>query len=1573
MTSIVPESPGLLGPTTAAVPGALGPTPSAPAPAPVPLKKKQPQPPLKPAAPVKPELKPPNGPLVPALQQIGFHGGIGDFAQNVVKVVQDHQARFGYTPSAAAVLQQATQTQPPKVEPVNPVLDNPGRLLNGLLGNARAGAYDQFMQMHGAQINELLSNPATKGQAAAALTQAKQIDAMSRKQAAGGDIGDVAVGLYVHAPTRAAKFAARTGYALGQDTAALTEWGATGGRKGSASFGHLEDVAPAVAQVVKGFVYSPVGLYRIAAAAHQDLAALDPTNPKHLGQSDTSFKHLRAIGGSLVDQFIQDLNHPGDNAGNLFLDGLAVGSLGVGTVTRLGRFGGAIAEGEGLRAAAAAARAPHPLRTYTLSKDGIQAQIRLPQNPLFRTAAEWYLDNAQARLDRKTGVGTPVATDLFGNPMDRLLPGGSLSAKARAWADEHRLQRFNPLGTERFIGRAYSIQKQNEYAALSAANVLLHDIAGSSVRQTRMATLIPDRVMKGLTPAESKALEVLSWDLTKGTDPFTRARQVAEFVVNGGLGDDPVLRSNWRKQLRLIDQAKKAYDNPRPRLLHALDVVREVTAQQELLKGELPYGLAAQTAENRIVRQGALVQHFEDLAPRLAAGEEVFRTAPHGGVEAKIGEQWVPLNRNSPDSWYYKVQQKGKPQQRIGQGFARVGDTGLSPATTPSELKHYYTGDAFIRGDYRIDVHNLAGEQLAKTARAFVQWTTWKDAWNHGIKQQRPGYIPVRDVRDMPDELRRAFQQFEDEHIDVREAAALPEDVLNWLSPKTAEGKNVRWVDPLLFGNAIRRMPPTGAGAKAAARVNDALRPVIFYASPKYMLNALGNYGMLWLDQGFGRSYTNLLRAMQLDKTLSPEDLARVKAHVGVGRSESYVSPRSGHINQALAEFWSKMTDEKFRYASWIHYARAKGYETPADWHSLLTDKTHASDLNDVNRRANEALVVFDRMHPWEKAALRNFIFVYPWQRGAFLWSFRTLFEHPAKSALLATLGQDAYNDETWLKHATEWVKRAGYIPLDWSPDGSKVHVWSSMSFNTFQTLADVEQTLAAAVKGDKYASTGDLLGPPGQFAVHALTGRDQYGNQYPGSQIAGALRDTVGIIPQIAAAKNAMKKKPGGPTKLDIENLNALVTQENKLIKEVATQPGALGGFGRLIWGADSWLNMPAIAARYWRDAPPAERHKHEMQLVAKMLKAQGEFLNQPVPQDVRRAVKLQGEYAWYVKQRLLADQIDAPSEKQALAWKIDFYRQQGVIDQQTADQLHRDTANLKGPDIKAASAAVDVKYGHADAYAQWHDDVHRQNGAITNFDFRMSQLNRVGVAPKRVYKADPAQKLAYARAYVAYVNGRQKLVDNKATQEQLRLYDDLHDKPVDGLPSVTRFALTEGTTNEITKRTAGNVNAAWSSLSRAEKAALGVDTSEAVSNGWHFYNRFVKAVREQGGSVNRAQKLGMAKVTQQQYPGFMQDWLYSHRSKAERFQLTPFYRDMPERELFDQAVLAPARRISAAIVQAEKNGIPKAQKNGRELWHAYLDETLLPWLREHPELRREIAPLGAGFLRGLVNRGNA
>lgn len=1640
----------------------------------------------------------PAGPPVPVLAAQGYWGSIGEFAERVQVVTDAHERMRGFRPKPDEVFRLATSpvpthdlpavVNPPAVRAAEALTPSP-RLLKGVFAASVSGTLDEFLERHGPALRLLMRDPKMRAETERALDEAGALDDLYKRTAGQGGPEEI-VRAVALAPIRAAKWGYRVERALEADAWDAHEYAQSGGKRGSIEFPRTAEASTAAHQVVTGLVWAIPGLVRLASDVGADVTAAQlraiekTTGREAAGRADFSFKGSRRAAREQADFFTQMLAHPEENIGNIALTVFGGASSVAGTGARAGRAGAALRAGQGVRAALGAATAPHPLRTFRLSKGTYGEDIALSVNPLTAYLQERRLIRRQRRLD-----GEPVGRTLDGTPIDTLAPSDRFGQWAAAVLADSKIGRA--YSAEGQIGRAGNIRRQIEYRGLLGLKAELDDAAGAGIRRTRLEPFLPENVARGLTVGEQKALQALSWD-----DPHPLAAEEAfhQRMIERGIG----IASEHKKQIALLQLARGAVENPSPRFLRALDVMGRTVAETERLR--LRLGLTVDRAEARVAKAGQVLRgervlpasreealaRLEKLerahdaaldeiaaaqwgpidkaevarrnlgnakAARQAAGRTrsgrrsgasgaKARALPTVTAErrARVTEQlaaavaanpneptlrrWVeraeeidwlreiaypmpgdpspigqPPRRVSPTSWYTPTLRTGKARQRgtaAGPPQRVAGPLGWAQPGGLRELRHQFEGDALKMGDLRVDTTTLVGDGYARTARTVQVLDEWQAAWDAGTPERTsPRDLPIRDVRDAPEHLRRSASDLYDGLVDDPDALALPDTLREWLMPAKVEPhENVKYLDPVLLGDLAKAPVPVGWSAKVMERANNVLRPWIFYFWPRYYLNKLGNRAMLALDQGFLRSGESIAKALAAEDNLSPSALAKLRSLTGQTRSVSYVNPRSGPINSALAEWWSKVTDRDERGASWLYYADRKGYRTWEQVESLLMDETLKRDLVEVTRRSDEALVALDRLSPWEKANLRHLIFVYPWQRGAFLWTFRTVLEHPAKTAILSALGQAAASDDEFLKFAPEWMRRRGYIAFGPGPGG--VIVADPTSINTFATMGDAYQTLRAGVTGDRYAALGDLFGPPGQFAVHAALGADENGNQYPGGQWFAAARAVLNTIPPLAAIERNRRGEGEPLAELDIADRASLRKRLNSALRQTVFTPGAFGGFGQLIAGGltPRGLNLDAAAARYWRDAPAKQRQQREIDLQVRMLALQQTFLEERMPTDDDidkvlaaplndlKANLPRGVWQAVVDGLRLTQAREAfrdenggdtPTLAERVGITIDYLARAGRITKAETASLHDDARGLTTrPDLLDFEAALLVEHGHARELAAWQERVSTLVALERPEDFaaRLDFLTDAGLS-ERGGEPDARTRAGYGRAYVAYIAERDRLRAAGAEPWELRAFDDSNDQPMPGgMPSLARFRLSEGSTADQRQRLARLASRSWETLTRAEKAAMGRTTPETISEAWAAYDRSLAAVREaSGGEVNAEQRQLVAKALDRTYPGFLTDWQYAQKTRAERFAASPMFRALPERTAFRNGVLVPARQIAAAVASSESPGA--ASDAASKVWRKYVTDKLMPWLRDHPRLAAALEPYGPDFLEGMVTNG--
>lgn len=1491
-----------------------------------------------PVVPVQhPPMVKPQGPPVAPLLPLGWAGTIQQFNATVQQIHDQAVKINGVPPDPATMLSQAI-AKPPTSEQFSIADDltlGGPPVLKALIGNAKAGGYGTFMEQHGDQVNALLTDPSTRAEATAALAVAKQYDTTNQIEERGGTLSSVAKDLGAavgEAPFKAAKKIAQTVWATDKDVKLADTYVISRGKEGSLSFPHLTETAPAVAQVVKGLVYSPAGLVDVGKAVGEDVVAA--------AHGDFAFKNTVRIAEQTKNQFLLDLAHPQGRAGYLAMDLFGFASLGAGAAARFGRVGSALGEDASIGGVLKAGLAPHPLRTVTLSKGDFSENVSLAMSPLAQLIQQYApvigLKARQAALDSDTAGET-----LAGDPLVTIGPNDPVTRFVK-----------NALAPERTIGRAGDIRRGIEYKAAMGMKASLDQAIGSGVRQTVIGKLLPDSWDKGLSKGEVKAIQALSWD---DPNPLSAEEHFHQQMLEQGEGDADA----HKQQIALLGLARQALENPSPRFQSVLDHVVRITAETQKMRIDL--GLSEASAENRVARAGAILR------------DENVVKMEDGSFGVKIGDEVVPLNRQSPDSFYSPISLRDKGQRvqpRSGPTATGPSSFGIGPPVPLTEIRHEMTGAALRDGDFRTDAHHLAGEGYARTVKASQALTEWQRACKGASETKTSDHdIAVRDVKSIPDELRKAVSDFSEGHISQQDVEKLPASIHEMLFPENpTDIENVRWIDPRLLGQQAIAPKPLGPAEKFMEKVNNVLRPAIFYNTPKYALNAVGNAAMLAFDQGFMRSGVTFAKALSAKDNLSEDAYGRLLSETGSSRSESYVNPASGKVSKALADFWNNFTDKHFRAASFLHYANRAGYKTWDQIESLLMDEKNPDHV-DVNKRSDDAMVAFDRMTPFEKASIRHYIFVYPWQRGAFFWTLRSIFEHPAKTALLATLGQEAYTDDKWLKTVPAWIRRTGYIPLWTSHDGNPVVV-NPLSINTFSTLADVVTTLKGGVEGDKYASVGDLFGPGAQFLVHGALGVDQNGNPYKGSQWLGSAEDVLNILPLLSAEKRSTKGA-GAPLKpVNIADRSSLEARLNSALHQTTLSPGWLDGYGQLIGGGlltPRELNLTGLAARYWAGATPEEKQQREVELLHRALNMQGEYLKRPVPEGVKQAVTdaAQLTHAYTLQAQALGR---TPTAKEKLLTTIKYLKDAGRDPAKAAKTL---TSRANGlatlPDINQMHAAMLTLYGHANDLRLWDGDVSTLVSLERKPDFsqRLATLYQNGLTKDQAAKTSTAQRLAYGRQYVAYLDGRRDLAKQVKGRPdaaaQLRIYDDDHDAPVGSLPSVARFRFTEGNTQAQQQRIDKLAAQPWGSLSASEKAALGRDVPTNLSEAWASFHQTISEARAKGISVGAEQKVGLAKEVDGEYPGFSADYAYSLKPGAERFEQTTLYKRLPDRSWFESHVLQPAKALAATIKQNGNAGYYK------RYWKEYVTSTIQPAL-DKSDLGTALKPFGKNFLTGLV-----
>jgi hypothetical protein len=1460
--------------------------------------------------PVKPRFAGPDEPPDPVLKRAGFTGGIQAFNQHVDAISQAHQQTFGYKPPPGLTLDIARSGVS--------LVDYP-KLFPAV--NARTYHLDTVVQQRKQDADQFLEGY-QQAKVAGAAEKMKWLHQNEQQ------LHD-----YMQDPEFKAKFA--KAYIQGEDDYVQRQ---------VASFfptplsGALREGAKDFTQVVTGLTVGPA-LAAVAEgqAGYKDVKAISR------GELPTSLVKTNVkMGKMAVKGVIQDVRHPRENLGYLSLDLFAAVTGGAGVVTRVGR---AATAGSAREAATALIRRPTS-GTVTLRKGGHTEEALLSENQLVAGVQRVVAAQKNRRMQQRF-----EASDM---------PGG-LGPTARLWRSNQVLDKMldpstSPFSGEASLRREMQARKRTENILLMEPKRELERAAGWSVTAApildKVFNKLPEQVRGGLTIGEQKALQVVTLD---DPTPLQTWRDFHKKMIDWEIGDP----ASHRAQLHALKLAEKALENPSKRFKEALAATYEAIDRQEQIKIR-DLGLDPDTADRRVIAYG-----------------EVVRTGK------RTSELEIPAERQVASSLYLPSFVKGKGPRKVserGPFFEmRESGYGYTPGRDLPEMKHEFTGDSIRSGDFRIDTTNLIGEAYARTVRLATVRNDHKRLWSASTETPRsPFDRPIRDTTDVPPRLKEVLEEIEQGQVTGKDVADLHpgtvDDLFKFLYPGkqldngrwviTEPIDNVRWVSKQHL-ESFR--PPLRTKAKLAGQIiNEPFRDITLFARLAYALNAVSNVGIMLFHQGH-HTVPNLTKAIMSRQLHGDKVTDALDALVGQSKSRSF-APDFDHAllkaGRAAASVWNKVADQVFRRGAILYELERKGFKGK-DLEKALFDPKNFDAVNEAKRRANKAMVEFDNLTWYEREVLRNYIFVYPWVSRSLVWSLRSIIEHPIKSDILAQIGQQEMQEHPEVfNKVPDWFKKTGYVPVGFTADGHP-KVVNATSINVFSTLQQMVSLGSALTVGDPsgFNNAAQLGGPATTFGLHAVTGRDDYGNAYQDSPVLGAAKDLITVLPQAAAYARATKTNPAEKP-IDLTNRNTLSEREHAALHRSVFSPGWLGGYGSLIAGGmvAREVDPDALAARYWAEQPPAARHQHEMTLVRKALGMQADLLKEELPAGVKTAVNLGGAMTWAYQQqtRKLGR---TPTPKEQAATDIDVFLKKHRLSDSEASKLSAKLGKLSDPtEISRFKDFVVNKYGNAQALREWDSDVR----AVASFkketlEAKMSILRSMGLTDMHTTPGTQDELYAAGRKYLSYLRAAREKVkaldndpDSTLHEAALRLWQDEQDQPItiNGkrvAPSPVRLEWAKQTSKEKQTHIAGLLNRDWGAISNFDKELVGPKLPISVSTAWarlaDVKHEYQKA--NPGSNVTADQLLSAVKQMERypEYKGILKDYLFSVKPKIRRLELLKPYQNMDPtvRSQFDSGIGTNAKVIATAL----SSGVyPKGEL--KDVWKNYVAKSLLPWLQQ-------------------------
>jgi len=329
--------------------------------------------------------------------------------------------------------------------------------------------------------------------------------------------------------------------------------------------------------------------------------------------------------------------------------------------------------------------------------------------------------------------------------------------------------------------------------------------------------------------------------------------------------------------------------------------------------------------------------------------------------------------------------------------------------------------------------------------------------------------------------------------------------------------------------------------------VLDSVRGGLLYANPGfYIANMVGNSMMLasahpTAVRDIGWSMRQAVKAAHAEDTADPL-WHQITIEMGRGPTSGGLSSRprllgegeglratlrqrppgtTGRVAETISHGlgnWGRRSgrviDDAFRVAAWKAAARERGISTDEQIQKLFNDATASTrgmmeagskakrTLNSIRDEAEQLMLDFDSMTPFEKTYLTRLIFLYPFLKASAKWPVMFAGERPVTAGVLGqalTQGELIAQQPEALgpRPATlpAWLDLAGRTPFGYLPIGSVAP--TAAGYGIYQSLLGVGQPPEVGVQ-----RPADYLNPFYGLLLDLAQGRTKFGQAKPAGEI---------------------------------------------------------------------------------------------------------------------------------------------------------------------------------------------------------------------------------------------------------------------------------------------------------------------------------------------------------------------------------------------------------------------------------------------------------------------------------------
>ena len=394
----------------------------------------------------------------------------------------------------------------------------------------------------------------------------------------------------------------------------------------------------------------------------------------------------------------------------------------------------------------------------------------------------------------------------------------------------------------------------------------------------------------------------------------------------------------------------------------------------------------------------------------------------------------------------------------------------------------------------------------------------------------RPLYDALENA-DSPEEMGQTLKDYIDKNLGGR-------DLWEEWNGKTQLYVVDKKVVDNLFKNVTGKTPgattkPITTAGKVGDAVLDGIRGLLLYANPGfYVANMVGNGMMTALNDP--RAFKDLAWSMkEASKAAYHEEDAshlwhRITVEMGrgptsgglsfkpsvLGREGGYGAERFSHSLGNWGRRSGRVIDDSWRVMAWKAAARKRGYKTDAEIRKLLDDAdssrksmTQANskskrDLNSIRDEAEQLMLDFDSMTPFERTYLTRIVFLYPFLKASAKYPLMFAGERPITAGALGQAGligeQLATSPEALGPrdpNLPTWMQMASRGPGGYWNIGSVAPYAAGL--NMVESLLGVGQAPEVGIQ-----RPFDYLNPLYQMAIDMSQGRTKFGQAQPWYEI---------------------------------------------------------------------------------------------------------------------------------------------------------------------------------------------------------------------------------------------------------------------------------------------------------------------------------------------------------------------------------------------------------------------------------------------------------------------------------------